>query len=427
MYARCILKDKCGRLNLRRKLFTSAKSINALYGLPDSRNSRGQSDGASQFKIQQVFRCKEYIWLDRHRFHDVGFQAQHKGSITDEERVDPFSLVADELSLLASRLRSMILTEIPKLGTAAEYFFKMGVEGKRFRPMVLLLMASSLTIGIPEVAADCLRKGLDEEQRLRQQRIAEITEMIHVASLLHDDVLDDADTRRGVGSLNFVMGNKLAVLAGDFLLSRASVALASLKNLEVVELLSKVLEHLVTGEIMQMTNTTEQRCSMEYYMQKTFYKTASLMANSCKAIALIAGQPAEVCMLAYDYGRNLGLAYQLVDDVLDFTGTTASLGKGPLSDIRQGIVTAPILFALEEFPQLHDVINRKFKNPGDIDLALEFLGKSDGIRKAKQLAAQHAGFAVFSVESFPPSESEYVKLCRKALIDLSEKVITRTK
>lgn len=105
------------------------------------------------------------------------------------------------------------------------------------------------------------------------------------------------------------MGNKLAVPAGDFLLSRASVALASLKNTEVVELLSKVLEHLVTGEIMQMTNTTEQRCSMEYYMQNIFYKTASLMANSCKAIALIAGQPAEVCMLAYDYGWNLGLVY----------------------------------------------------------------------------------------------------------------------
>ena len=110
-------------------------------------------------------------------------------------------------------------------------------------------------------------------------------------------------------------------------------------------------------------------------MQKTFYKMTSLIANSCKAIALIAGQPAEVCMLAYDYGWNLGLAYQLVDDVLEFTVTTTSLGKGSLSDMRQGIVTAPILFALEEFPQLQDVIYRKFKNPGDIELALEFLGK----------------------------------------------------
>ncbi|RZC11806.1 Solanesyl diphosphate synthase 3, chloroplastic/mitochondrial [Glycine soja] len=156
----------------------------------------------------------------------------------------------------------------------------------------------------------------------------------HVASLLHDDVLDDADSRRGIGSLNFVMGNKLAVLAGDFLLSRACVALASLKNTEVVSLLAKVVEHLVTGETMQMTTTSDQRCSMEYYMQKTYYKTASLISNSCKAIAILAGQTAEVAMLAFEYGKNLGLAFQLIDDVLDFTGTSASLGKGSLSDIR---------------------------------------------------------------------------------------------
>eukprot|EP00252_Welwitschia_mirabilis_P016531 TRINITY_DN3644_c0_g1_i2.p2 TRINITY_DN3644_c0_g1~~TRINITY_DN3644_c0_g1_i2.p2 ORF type:complete len:224 (+),score=61.95 TRINITY_DN3644_c0_g1_i2:933-1604(+) len=223
------------------------------------------------------------------------------------------------------------------------------------------------------------------------------------------------------------MGNKLAVLAGDFLLSRASVALASLRNTEVVELLSTVLEHLVTGEIMQMTNTSEQRCSMEYYLRKTFYKTASLIANSCKAIALLAGQPRDVCALAYDYGHNLGLAYQIVDDVLDFTGTTTSLGKGALSDINQGIVTAPLLFAVEEFPQLQEVINRDFKKPGDIDLALEYLGKSNGLKKAKQLALQHAGNAAAAVESFPPSGSDNAKACRRALIDLTERVVTRTK
>ncbi|KAI3971498.1 hypothetical protein MKX01_034948, partial [Papaver californicum] len=192
-----------------------------------------------------------------------------------------------------------------------------------------------------------------------------------VASLLHDDVLDDADTRRGVRSLNFLMGNKLSVLAGDFLLSRACVALASLKNTEVVTLLATVVEHLVTGETMQMASTSEQRCSMDQYMQKTYYKTASLMANSCKAIALLAGQATDVAMLAYNYGRNLGLAYQLIDDVLDFTGTSASLGKGSLSDIRHGIITAPILFAIEEFPQLQEVINRGFNDPADVDLALE--------------------------------------------------------
>ncbi|KAI5065770.1 hypothetical protein GOP47_0018394 [Adiantum capillus-veneris] len=289
---------------------------------------------------------------------------------------------------------------------------------------VLLLMASSLTAVLPEVGVTNLSS---QEQRFRQQRIAEITEMIHVASLLHDDVLDSADTRRGIGSLNFVMGNKLAVLAGDFLLSRASVALASLKNTEVVELLSKVLEHLVTGEIMQLTSNKEKACNMDYYLEKTFYKTASLMANSCKAIALLAGQSAAVATLAYDYGRNLGMAFQLVDDMLDFTGTTASLGKGALSDIRQGIVTAPLLFALEQQPQLHDLIGRKFKNAGDVDLAVELLQKTDGIEKTQKLASYHALQAAGAVNAFPFSPSERVNQCRKALIELTHQVITRTK
>ncbi|KAH9328382.1 hypothetical protein KI387_000490, partial [Taxus chinensis] len=361
MSLRCAVKKICQKSVSHSKLFSSATIASAF------RHTHINQTSLIPPTPCKVLGYNGKFWLETNAFHDFGFQAHRESSVTNEEQVDPFTLVADELGVLANRLRLMVVTEIPKLATAAEYFFKMGVEGKRFRPTVLLLMASSLTMAIPEMAANSVHEGFAKELRLRQQRIAEITEMIHVASLLHDDVLDDAETRRGISSLNFIMGNKLAVLAGDFLLSRASVALASLKDTEVVELLSKVLEHLVTGEIMQMTTSAEQCCSMEYYMQKTFCKTASLMANSCKAIALLAGQPREVAMLAYDYGRNLGLAYQLVDDVLDFTGTTASLGKGPLSDMRQGIVTAPMLFALEEFPELHGVISRRFKNPGDVD------------------------------------------------------------
>ncbi|KAL4388071.1 hypothetical protein GQ457_09G004120 [Hibiscus cannabinus] len=229
----------------------------------------------------------------------------HQSSSVIEEELDPFSLVADELSLVANRLRAMVVAEVPKLASAAEYFFKLGVEGKRFRPTVLLLMATALNVHLLEPAAAGVGDFLTTELRTRQQSIAEITEMIHVASLLHDDVLDDADKRRGIGSLNAVMGNKLAVLAGDFLLSRACVALAALKNTEVVSLIATVVENLVIGETMQMNASSEQLFSMEYYMQKTYYKTASLISNSCKAIALLAGQTTEVAMLAFEYGKNL--------------------------------------------------------------------------------------------------------------------------
>uniref|UniRef100_A0A6N2LMA7 Geranyl diphosphate synthase n=1 Tax=Salix viminalis TaxID=40686 RepID=A0A6N2LMA7_SALVM len=361
-------------------------------------------------------------------FHVFKHQIHHQSSSLVEEQLDPFSLVADELSLLANRLRSMVIAEVPKLSSAAEYFFKMGVQGKRFRPTVLLLMATALNVRILETAtASSVGDSLTTELRERQQSIAEITEMIHVASLLHDDVLDDADTRRGIGSLNLVMGNKVSVLAGDFLLSRACVALASLKNTEVVSLLATVVEHLVTGETMQMTSTSEQRCSMEYYMQKTYYKTASLISNSCKAIALLAGQTTEVAMLAFEYGKNLGLAYQLIDDVLDFTGTSASLGKGSLSDIRHGIVTAPILFAMEEFPQLRSAIDRGFDKPENIDAALDYLGKSRGIQRTRELAAKHANLAATAINSLPETDDEEVRKSRRALVDLTQRVITRNK
>ncbi|KAJ7948757.1 Solanesyl diphosphate synthase [Quillaja saponaria] len=348
------------------------------------------------FKLERlIFKGLPAFYSSVHQIHN-----QSSSIVEEQEQQDPFSLVADELSHLANRLRSMVIAEVPKLASAAEYLFKMGVEGKRFRPTVLLLI---------------------------QQCIAEITEMIHVASLLHDDVLDDADTRRGIHSLNSVMGNKLAVLAGDFLLSRACVALASLKNTEVVSLLARVVEHLVTGETMQMTSPSEKRCSMEYYMQKTYYKTASLISNSCKAIALLAGQTAEVATLAFEYGKNLGLAFQLIDDVLDFTGTSASLGKGSLSDIRHGIVTAPILFAMEEFPQLQAVVDRGFDDPANVDIALEYLAKSQGIQRTRELAMKHANLAAAAINSLPDNNHEEVRKSRRALVDLTHIVVTRNK
>nr|3APZ_A Chain A, Geranyl diphosphate synthase [Arabidopsis thaliana]3APZ_B Chain B, Geranyl diphosphate synthase [Arabidopsis thaliana] len=348
------------------------------------------------------------------------------GSLVEEE-LDPFSLVADELSLLSNKLREMVLAEVPKLASAAEYFFKRGVQGKQFRSTILLLMATALDVRVPEALIGESTDIVTSELRVRQRGIAEITEMIHVASLLHDDVLDDADTRRGVGSLNVVMGNKMSVLAGDFLLSRACGALAALKNTEVVALLATAVEHLVTGETMEITSSTEQRYSMDYYMQKTYYKTASLISNSCKAVAVLTGQTAEVAVLAFEYGRNLGLAFQLIDDILDFTGTSASLGKGSLSDIRHGVITAPILFAMEEFPQLREVVDQVEKDPRNVDIALEYLGKSKGIQRARELAMEHANLAAAAIGSLPETDNEDVKRSRRALIDLTHRVITRNK
>ncbi|CAM8932939.1 unnamed protein product [Rhodiola kirilowii] len=392
-----------------------------------SPQSNGFHSNGSSFFRDKVQNHGEQCMHGSLPFRNVHRPFYYGTSSVLEVQLDPFSLVADELSLVTDRLREMVVSEVPKLALAAEYFFKAGVDGKRFRPTVLLLMATALNVSVPEIAEKGIVNNFYTELRGRQQRIAEITEMVHVASLLHDDVLDDADIRRGVGSLNSVMGNKFAVLAGNFLLSRACLSLASLKNNEVVTLISTAIKHLVTGETMQMTTESDQRYSMEYYLEKTYCKTASLISNSCKSVAVLAGQPADVAILAFEYGKNLGLAYQLIDDVLDFTGTSASLGKGPLSDIQHGIVTAPILYAIEEFPELRKVVDRGFEDPANVNEALKYLEKSRGVQRTRELAVAHACLAAQAIDSLPRSRNEDVITSRLALVDLTQRAIARTK
>ncbi|KAI3995272.1 hypothetical protein MKX01_032074, partial [Papaver californicum] len=368
-----------------------------IFGWIDDKDPNAKKT-RTQVEAIQIF-CENSRLIKEMGVKGKSYQAQQGGNSLVEEQVDPFSLVADELSLIGNRLRETVqVAGVPKLASAAGYFFETGVEGKRFRPTVLLLMASALNVSIPESAPDT-----DEIDQLRasQQRVAEITEMIHVASLLHDDVLDDADTRRGVPSLNFLMGNKVSVLAGDFLLCRACVTLASLRNTKVATLLGTAAEKLIAGEMMQMSSTSENT-------------TISIIANSCKAVALLAHHKTEVAMLAYNYGRNMGWHI-------------TSLGKGTLSDIGHGIITAPVLFAIEEFPQLQKVISGGLNDPADVNLALEYLGKSHGIQRAKELTIEHASMASSAINSFPQSNDDNVRITRRALVDLTQMVITRTR
>lgn len=206
-----------------------------------------------------------------------------------------------------------------------------------------------------------------------QRRLAEITELIHTASLLHDDVIDHSLARRAAPSANVAFGNKMAVLAGDFLLGRASVALARLRDPEVTELLATVIANLVEGEFMQLKNTAQDEKNpvwteetVSYYLQKTYLKSASLISKSCRAAALLGQSSPEVVEAAYAYGKNLGLAFQLVDDMLDYTISGEELGKPAGADLELGLATAPLLFAWRDYPELGELVGRKFAEPGDV-------------------------------------------------------------
>uniref|UniRef100_A0A673L035 All trans-polyprenyl-diphosphate synthase PDSS1 n=1 Tax=Sinocyclocheilus rhinocerous TaxID=307959 RepID=A0A673L035_9TELE len=254
-----------------------------------------------------------------------------------------------------------------------------------------------------------------------QRSIAMISEMIHTASLVHDDVIDDSDTRRGKNTINKVWGERKAILAGDFILSAASMALARIGSNTVVSVLSQVIEDLVRGEFMQLGSKENENERFKHYLEKTFKKTASLIANSCKAVSILVNSDPEVHEIAYQYGRNVGIAFQLVDDILDFTSSANLLGKPSAADLKLGLATGPVLFACQQFPELHAMIMRCFSSDGDVDQAWQYVLKSDGVEQTNYLAQHYCQEAIRQISRLQPSTE------RDALIQLTELVLRRDK
>lgn len=362
----------------------------------------------------------------------------HKSSAMNEKAIDlkykekkianPLSVVDADLALLNDNIRKHIRTQHPVLATVAQYCFN--ISGKRLRPVVTLLIARAVSSHLNNSQGDKNSQadatGLGGEVNWKQHQLAEIIEMIHTASLVHDDVIDEATSRRQQPSTNVAFGNKVSVLVGDFLLARASISLSELKNFEVTELMSRVISDLVEGEFMQMKTTNNVTTNFESYIQKTYYKTASLIANGCRAAAILTVKQSEgqeqlhreLIETATVYGHHLGLAFQLFDDILDFTGTK-ELGKAVNSDMKVGVVTAPALFALEEHPQLLTLMERGFSEENDVSTAYALVNASEGIKKTTQMAMEHVDNAIRSLEKLSDSPA------KQALVDIARLVIDR--
>ena len=355
---------------------------------------------------------------------------------------DPFKMVEKELQPFSDSIKELVSSDQPILSMAAKHFFEKR-HGKRFRPTIVQLMGKAVAAATPESIGngfhtdtvdlngmngdvngkahheDVFEKPggvsgwqwsgassveveggivtpdnhMGSDVWRRQAQLGQIVEMIHVASLIHDDVLDEADTRRGGEAVHKLYSNKVAVLAGDYLLARASVLLARLENTAVVQIMATALESLVAGEIMQLKSPPESLLEMETYLRKSYYKTASLICYACRSTALLGGHAygSTVATACEEFGFHLGLAYQIQDDILDFTAAASVLGKPALADMDLGLSTAPILYAAQEFPHLRPLVMRRFKNKGDKQTALEALYKSEvAMDKAKALARFHA-------------------------------------
>lgn len=316
-----------------------------------------------------------------------------------------FAPVDKDLNLLTQNLKQLISSQHPILEAAAEHLFSAG--GKKLRPAIVLLVARATM--------------LEKEITPRHRRLAEITEMIHTASLVHDDIVDESELRRNVPTVNNMFGNKIAVLAGDFLFAQSSWYLANLDNLEVVKLLSEVIRDFAEGEILQGINRFDTSLSFDEYINKSYYKTASLIANSAKSACLLSETSEGIANHLYAYGKHLGLAFQIVDDILDFTTSTEVLGKPAGSDLASGNLTAPVLYAMEEEPELLALIEREFEEPEDIQTALKLVKQSRGIERAKNLAKEQANLALQYLDCLENSES-----CQ-SLRELPDYVITRVR
>lgn len=415
--------------------------------IPESTTGNSQRDGS-------VLKVGKEDTLTGTKLSDYLGKGPGKKKI--ESLPDPFKMVEKELKPFADSISELVSSDQPILSMAAKHFFEKR-HGKRFRPTIVQLMAKAVAAAEPETKAvngsghsssmQHDKNGVvggvtgwewsgasdvdinasnhqGSEVWRKQAQLGQIVEMIHVASLIHDDVLDEADTRRGGEAVHKLYSNKVAVLAGDYLLARASVLLARLENTAVVQIMATALESLVAGEVMQLKSPPESLLEMESYLRKSYYKTASLICYACRSTALLGGHSysSTVATACEEFGFHMGLAFQIQDDILDFTAAENVLGKPALADMDLGLSTAPILYASQEFKELKPLVMRRFKKKGDKQTALEYLYKSPtAMNKARALALFHAEKAVEAILRLPQSEA------RDALIRLTHAVITRKK
>ncbi|XP_061777610.1 decaprenyl-diphosphate synthase subunit 1 isoform X2 [Nerophis ophidion] len=382
-------------------------SVSAVSGGRASRSS-GPGDELSLQPKQRVLQGYTSS-LARHKPRLLYPSCSCRNIHSDAKLKDPFTLAQKDLASLYDDIKKELFVSKEELKSLCDYYFD--GKGKAIRPMIVVLMARALNIHSNR-AGDLLPG---------QRAVAMISEMIHTASLVHDDVIDGSDKRRGKRTINNVWGERKAILAGDFILSAASMALARIGNITVVKVLSQVIEDLVRGEFMQLGSKENENERFKHYLEKTFKKTASLIANSCKAVSILVNSDPDVHEIAYQYGKNVGIAFQLVDDVLDFTTGASQLGKPSAADLKLGLATGPVLFACQQFPELHAMIMRRFSSKGDVAQAWQYVIQSDGVQQTNFLAQRYCQEAIRQISMLRPSAE------REALIRLTEMVLTRDK
>lgn len=297
----------------------------------------------------------------------------------------------NDLYEIEQGLTQSIETDHPELHKTSSHLLWAG--GKRIRPIFVLLSGHF---------------GDFDFEKLK--RVAVTLELIHMATLVHDDVIDDAKTRRGQLTVKEKWDNQVAMVTGDYILASALKEISKIQIPEVHNILSSTIIEVCRGEIEQVRDLFQMNPSIKRYLHRIKRKTALLMAISCKLGAIVCEAPADIVNKLYSYGYYVGMAFQMIDDVLDFTGDEKLLGKPAGSDLRQGNVTLPVVYLLshgkkEEKDLIIDFLKSKGKN-GTLNQVISMIANSSGIPFTIDLAKRYLQKATAAIEPLPAIEQK---------------------
>jgi len=315
--------------------------------------------------------------------------------------IDPLITAMKEVDAV---IRRRLASEVALIDQISHYIINAG--GKRIRPRLVLLFSEALGFAGPE-----------------RYELAAIVEFIHTATLLHDDVVDESALRRGRATANAVFGNAASVLVGDFLYSRAFQMMVSVNSMRVLDVLADATNVIAEGEVLQLMNMHDPNLAVHDYLRVIRFKTAKLFEASARLGAVLGGADPTLEASCAGYGRALGTAFQLIDDLLDYEGKSEELGKNVGNDLREGKPTLPLLLAMERGNSDERALIRHAIEHGEVQGLPDILAvvRRTGALEATREAARHeAEQAVLLLAALPESRA------KQALIELSTRAIHRS-
>ena len=309
-----------------------------------------------------------------------------------------------EMKEVDAVIRRRLASEVVLIDQISQYII--GAGGKRIRPLLVLLFSRAL--------------GFQGAERFE---LAATVEFIHTATLLHDDVVDESDLRRGRKSANAIFGNAASILVGDFVYSRAFQMMVSVNRMRVLQVLSDATNVIAEGEVLQLMNMHDADLQVDDYLKVIRFKTAKLFEASARLGAVLADAPEDIEEACADYGRSLGTAFQLIDDLLDYEGSTQDLGKNVGDDLREGKPTLPLLLAMQRgTPEERELIRGAIQR-GEVERlaeVIEVVRRTGSIQATRDAARQQVEQAQRSLAALRPS------IHRDALIELCMNSVERS-